>query len=62
MGDNSPVEVTDKGRVELTNKSFENVLHVPKLSINILSVYQMKNYGIGKRVTFTHDLVDIYDI
>jgi hypothetical protein len=39
MGDNSPVEVTDKGRIELTNGSFENVLHVPKLSINILSVY-----------------------
>jgi hypothetical protein len=40
MGDNSFVEVTDKGRIELTNGSFENVLHVPKLSVNLLSVYQ----------------------
>ena len=39
MGDNSSIEVTDKGRIELTNESFENVLHVPKISINILSVY-----------------------
>jgi hypothetical protein len=39
MGDNSLIEVTDKGRIELTNKSFENVLHVLKISINILSVY-----------------------
>jgi hypothetical protein len=39
MGDNSFVEVTDKGRIELTNGSFENVLHVPKLSVNLLSVY-----------------------
>jgi hypothetical protein len=39
MGDNSPVEVTDKGRIELTNKSFENALHVTKLSVNILSIY-----------------------
>jgi hypothetical protein len=31
MGDNSYVEVTNKGRVELTNRSFKNVLHVPKL-------------------------------
>jgi hypothetical protein len=31
MGENSPVEVTDKGRIELTNESFENVLHVPKI-------------------------------
>jgi hypothetical protein len=39
MGDNSSIEVTDKGRIELTNGSFENVLHVPKLSVNLLSVY-----------------------
>jgi hypothetical protein len=39
MGDNSPVEVIDKGRIELTNERFENVLHVPKLSGNLLSVY-----------------------
>jgi hypothetical protein len=47
-GENSPVEITDKGRIELTNRIFENVLHIPKLSINILSVYQMKNYETGK--------------
>ena len=39
MGDNFPVEVTSKGRIELTNESFENLLHVPKLSVNLLSVY-----------------------
>ena len=60
MGDNSPVEVTGKGRIELTNGSFENVLHVPKLSINILSAYQMTKFGIGKRVIFIPDAVDIY--
>jgi hypothetical protein len=43
MGYDSPVEVTGKGRVELTNMRFENVLHIPKLSVNILSMYQMKN-------------------
>jgi hypothetical protein len=45
MGDNFSVEVTGKGRIELTNRSFENVLHVPKISVNLLSVYQMTNYG-----------------
>jgi hypothetical protein len=39
MGDNSLVKVTGKGRIELTNKIFKNVLHVPKLFVNILSVY-----------------------
>jgi hypothetical protein len=39
MGENSLVEVTNKGRIDLTNESFENVLYVPKLSVNILSMY-----------------------
>jgi hypothetical protein len=39
MGDNSPVEVTRKGRIEITNEIFKNVLHVPKISVNLLSVY-----------------------
>jgi hypothetical protein len=62
MGDNSLVEVTDKGRIELTNKSFENVQHIPKLSVNILSVYQMKTFGTRKRVIFKLDAMDIYDM
>jgi hypothetical protein len=62
MGDNSSVEVTDKGRIELTNESFENVLHVPKISVNLLFVYQMTNYGTGKRFIFTPNSMDIYDM
>jgi hypothetical protein len=62
MGDNSPIEVTDKGRIELTNGSFENVLHIPKLSINLLSMYQMTTYGTRKRVIFTPDIAYIYDM
>jgi hypothetical protein len=62
MGDNSPVEVTKKGRIELTNGSFENVLHILKLSINILSLYQMKSYDTWKRFIFTPNAVDIYDM
>jgi len=60
MGDDSPFKVTDKGRVELTNGSFENVLHIPKLSVNLLSMYHMKKYGIKKKVIFTLDAKDIY--
>jgi hypothetical protein len=39
MGDDTPVEVIGQGRVEIPHKSFENVLDVPKLSVNILSIY-----------------------
>jgi hypothetical protein len=62
MGDNTYVEVTSKGRIELTNGSFENVLHVPKISVNLLSVYEMKNFGTGKKFVFTPNVVDIYDM
>jgi hypothetical protein len=62
MGDNSPVEVIDKGRIELTNESFKNVLHVPKLSLNILSVYQMTNYDTKNKFIFTPNAMDIYDM
>jgi hypothetical protein len=62
MGDNAQVKVTGKGRIELTNKSFKNVLHTPKFFINLLSMYQMTNYGTIKRVIFTLDVVDIYDM
>jgi hypothetical protein len=62
MGDNSSVEVIGKGRIELTNGSFENVLHIPKLSVNLLSMYQMKNSDTGKKFIFTPNFVDIYDM
>jgi hypothetical protein len=62
MGDNSSVEVTDKGRIELTNGSFKNVPHVPKILVNLLSVYQMMNYRTEKKVVFTPNSVDIYDM
>jgi hypothetical protein len=62
MGDNSLVEVTDKGRIELTNESFENVLCVPKIFVNIISMYKMTNYDTRKRFIFTPDAMDIYDI
>ena len=51
MGDDTPIVVVGEGRVELSNGSFKNVLHVPKLSISLLSVYQITQ--IGKRVEFT---------
>ena len=48
MGGDTLVAVAGEGRVELHNGSFENVLHVPKLSINLLSIYQITQ--IGKKV------------
>jgi hypothetical protein len=62
MGDNSSIEVTGKGRIELTNESFKNVLHAPNISFNLLSVYQMKNSSTRKKVIFTPNSMYIYDM
>jgi hypothetical protein len=45
MGDDTLVAVAGEERVELHNGSFENVLHVPKLSMNLLSVYHITHKG-----------------
>ena len=39
IGDYTPITVAGEGRVELSNGSFEDVLHVPNISISFLSVY-----------------------
>jgi hypothetical protein len=39
MEDDTPVAVAGEGRVKIHNGSFENVLHVPKLSMNMILVY-----------------------
>jgi hypothetical protein len=62
MGDNSSVEITGKGRIELTNESFENVLHVPNISVNLLFMYQMTNSGTGNKFLFTPNFMDIFNI
>jgi hypothetical protein len=62
MGDNSSIEVTDKGSFEFTHGSFKNVMHVPKISVNLLSVYQMMNSDTKKKFIFTPNSVDIYDM
>jgi hypothetical protein len=60
MGDDTLVAVAGEGRVELHNGSFESVLHVPNLSMNLLSVYQITQKG--KKVEITSDSVSVIDM
>jgi hypothetical protein len=60
MGDDTPVAVAGEGRVELHNGSFENVLHVPNISMNLLSIYHITQKG--KKVEFTSDSVSVIDM
>jgi hypothetical protein len=45
MGYDTPDEVISQGRLEIPHRSFENVLHVPKISVYLLSVYQITHSG-----------------
>jgi hypothetical protein len=38
------------------------MMHVPKLFVNLLSVYHMKNSDTGKKVIFTPNEMGIYDM
>ena len=60
MGEDTLVAVAGEGRVELHNANFENVLYVPKLSMNLLSIYQIAQKG--KKVEFTSDSVLVIDM
>jgi hypothetical protein len=51
-----------RGRVDLGHGLFQDVLHVPNISMNLLSIYQITHSGSRKKVEFTPDSVIIYDL
>jgi hypothetical protein len=62
LGDNSETSSKGKGSIDLEFGSFNNVLYVPGLAANLLSVYQMTHTGLPKRVNFTPNDVEIAEI
>lgn len=62
MGDDTPVEVHGRGSVDVGEGTFQDVLCVPSLSNNLLSIYQITHIGSGKRVEFTPDNVAISEL
>ena len=51
-----------KGRIDLDHGQFSNVLYVPGLSSNLLSLYQMTHTGSPKKFIFSPDEVEITEI
>ena len=59
MGDDSKIQAKGIGEIDLEDGYFNNVLFVPDIATNLLSVYQMTHIGESKRVTFTPNVVEI---
>ena len=55
MGDDSTIISKGQGIINLEHGYFFNVLYVPSLASNLLSVYQMTHTGVPKRVSFIPD-------
>ena len=62
MGDDSTIISKGQGIVYLEHGSFFNVLYVPSLTSNLLSVYQTTHTRVPKRVTFNPNDVEIVDV
>ena len=61
-GDDRYLSVVGFGIVHLNNGQFKDVLCVPNLSYNLLSMYQITHSGEGKSVLFTPHQVVIRDL
>ena len=55
----SKFQAKGKGSIKIEHGKFKDVLYVPSLAANMLSVYQMTNTGSPKRVIFGPDSVEI---
>ena len=62
LGYNSESKCKGNGSIDFDHGSFNNVLYVPVLAANLLSVYQMTHTGSPKKFCFSPNNVEIYDI
>ena len=62
LGDDSLIDSLGKGRIDLDHGKFNNVLYVPGLAYNLLSVYQMTHTGSPKKFIISFNEVEISKI
>jgi transposase InsO family protein len=62
VGDDRSLSVVGSGTVQVDNGHFNDVLCVPSLSCNLLSVYQITHSGEGKTIEFSPHQVVIKDL
>ena len=62
MGDYSKIPTTGRGTIKAKHGVFKDVLYVPSLATNLLSVYHLTHTGSPNQVLFGLDSVEITKI
>ena len=62
MGYDSTIISKRQGTVNIEHGYFSNVMYVTSLASKLLSIYEMKNMGVPKRVSFILDDVEITEL
>ena len=62
LGDDSLTDSLGKGRIDLDHGKFNNVLYVPGLASNLLSVYYMNHVGSPNNFILSPDDIEITEI
>jgi hypothetical protein len=62
IGDDRSLSVVGYRIVQVDNAHFKDVLYVPSLSSNLISVYQITHLGEGKNVVFSPHQVVMKDL
>ena len=56
------MDVDGKGHVEMENGEFKDILYVPNLSSNLLSIYQITHLGDGNKFEFLPHSVMVHSL
>ena len=62
MGDDSTIISKGQGTIDLEHGYFSNVLYVPSLASNLLSVCQMTHTKVPKRKSFIPSNIEITEL
>jgi hypothetical protein len=62
VGDDKSLSVVGSGTIQLDDGCFNDVLCVPSLSCNLLSMYQIVHSGKGKTIEFSLHQIVINDL
>ena len=62
MADDSTIISKGQGTINIEHSYFSNVLYVPSLASNLMSVYQMTHTRVPKRVSFIPNDVQIIEL